>query len=342
MSEEANKQNDAPDLSPFHPVIVMVEILILSLLALGLSFIIFGHGFGRLTGIPICAIGVLCGLFGKYELSPAEPRMAGVVTVFDSIIEFDGKPVVVGGRVWIIPFIMGIIEVKMDNQDHDIPMTIVSGGKNPIPMPGNVTLTIRPRKTDIKDYIQAGNSKEKLAKQIDGPVIEETKDVVKGKNMSPLEISQGGKLISAELEGRVGNNLFQQHKLGIELVFVRSNFPMPKEMATEMYAAAAEEIQAHTELTDSRTITEMAREMQREDAIQYIQQFDGKSLKDLKPDEIKIVDREISQQGGLLDQKKVLPFEDYRSKAERRRLIREGKVTVIEGAGPHLSINNLK
>ena len=332
----SKKTTDAPDLNPFHPFIVMVEALIIALIIAGLGTMAFGHTYYRLIGLSVFALGAFCASFGHRSLSPSNPRIGGVVTIFDQIIDFGGEPVVVGGRVWIIPFIMGIIEVKMDNQDYAIPMTILSGGKHPISLKGEVTLTTRPSTSDIRDYIQSGNSEDKVAKQIDGPVVEETKDVAK--LMTPIEISQGGKNISAELEKRIKGDLFQHGKLGLELVFVRANFPLPDDLEKKLRAAASEEFERTAEKDDSRTITQIAREMQREDAIQYLPKFDGKSIEDLNGSEITEVDSEISKKGGLLETGKVLPFEHYRATAERRRLIRDGKVTKIEGAGANFSL----
>jgi len=322
---------EAPKLSPFHPLIVAIEIFMATIIMSGLTTTILSHGMFRLFGGSLFVFGGFLAAFGYNSLSPSKPRQAGMVTFLDTAITIGGQPVVVGGVVFVVPYLMGIITIDMDNQEHKIPIEVITGGagKAKVPIKGDIRLILRPDEDDLLDYNQAGNSFAKIAEQLDGPVIEETKDIVKG--MDDLEVSQAGNLISQKLEEKISNDLFKQKKLGLKLLIVRSDFPRPDEIKKKMRAVREEEYERLAETKDSGTITKIARQMQREDAIQYLPAFDGKGVEDLTDAEIKVVDNEISKAGGLLEQKKVFPFEHYREKAERRRLIRDGKVQVVEG-----------
>lgn len=336
----ASNDTSAPILSPFHPLIVSIEVTAAALI-IGGTIMLFLNDFGwsSLLGATMVLIGGSVFSFGFISHKPSSPRQAGMITLLDSPILVNGRPIVVGGNVFVIPFLMDSIIIDMDNQEHEVPVTVVSNGPIKVPIDGKVIATYRPDETDLADYNQAGNNMKKVASQLNGPVIAETRDVAA--KLQVMDICQQGRVISDKLEEHIRTTLFQQKKLGLKLIMVRTEFPLPKTVQESMHDVLKEKYQRDAEMLDSQTITKIARQMQREDAIQHLTAFDGKSTDGLNDAELKQVDFEIDRPGGLLAQNKVFPFEHYRQAAERRRLIKDGKVTKIEGVNGSFAFQNV-
>lgn len=327
----------APTLKPFDNLVtVLIATVVVAIIVIGMLVAFYMVMFG----LPIVFIGAMMLAFGLTKHSTDKPREAGLLTLWDSPIRFGGKNIVVGGTTILaeyLPFKIGSIKIAMDNKDHEFKMTILSSDK--IPMNGKVSITACPDIEDLEDYVQAGNDLDRIFAQIDEIVYQEVQVIVteNSPQMEALYISSHGKVISELLEGRLQNNLFQRRSFGIRIINVRVDFPMPEDIQKGMRDVGIEKYQKQAEVLDSRTITAVAREMQRDDAIQYLPIFDGLTLADMTPDQIKLIDSEISKPGGLLERGKVKPFEHYRERAERRRLIKDNKVTVIEGAKANFS-----
>lgn len=322
-------KESAPKLSQFHPIIVLIEIFMVGSILLGIELLILGHGLQRVLGGASIQIGTVIALYGYRSLSTSNPRKAGLLTFLGIRLSIFGHPVVVGGKFFIIPWLMGIIEIDIDNKTTIIDVDVVSS--NNVPIIGKVLLNWRAEISDAPDFVQAGNDKQAMDGQLNGPVVTETRDVAR--RLTDLEICQQGDRMSAMIERRIRNNLFQQKGLGIRLIFVRTDFPMPEAVAERMLGVRQEDYDRVAELKDSSNMTAVARAMQQEDAIQFMPEFNGKKLSDLGPDELVKVDGEICKPGGLLHQGKVQHFDYYRKQATERRLIKDGKVTVnkIEG-----------
>jgi hypothetical protein len=358
-----NPEDSAPKLSPFHPLIVLIEAIASLLIFGGLAMCVampndlpFAYrAWTGSAGSLMAILGACIFIFGYISHSESKPREAGLITFLGAPICFGGKPVVVGGVVFVIPFLMGSIKVIMDNYDHVVKMTVISkgdpdskvlGGKTAIPIDGEVIETVRPAIDDLFDFNAAGNDTKAVASQLDGAVIAETRDITK--IMNPFQIAQEGSSINRILEERIKNDLFNRKKVGLELVLVKSNFPLPENIKTAMKEVMAEDFQRESVKRDSASMTDAAKDMQREDAIQYMTTINGKSLKDLSPEEVIEVDKAICRPGGLLDQKKVKPHDDYRAAAERRRMIKDGNVKEnkfkVEGLPPgsHFYVGNFE
>ena len=343
MKTKSGKKSDAPDLPIFHPMIVMNWALVLLLITSGCAIAYSATGY-RLVGVILAIIGLVIVTMGWRHHKPDSPRQAGVLTFLHSIVTWKEVPVVVGGDVVVIPFLMDTIVVNTDNEDYKIPITVISkedkvNGISKASIPGEVILTVRVDTDDIADFIQSGNEVKKVVELIQGSAIATIKEVAKEKTV--YEICQDGETMNRELKDKMDNDLFSRKKVGLKLVIVKCNFTLPKHIEAKLNEAAGESAERVKDKADSQTMTEMAKAMQYEAAMKHIPSYRGMKVDSLKDGDRKIIEDEIYRDGGLLARKLVDKFSLYEERAERRRLINQGQVTKIEGAGNTLNLANL-
>ncbi|MFA6404453.1 MAG: hypothetical protein WCW03_00375 [Candidatus Paceibacterota bacterium] len=316
----------APKLVPFgNPVTILIAIIVGSFIIIGLilSFVI------GLVGILITAIGAFAFGFGLTKHSPSKPREAGLLTLWDAPIKIYGQCVVVGGTTILadyFPFKLGSIKIAMDNKDRDFPMTIISWNK--VPISGKVSVTACPDIADLEDFVQAGNDIEQVFTQLADPVFQEVQEIVMDpeQKMDVLAISREGNKIANLLHAKIKNNLFQRQAFGIELIKVRVNFTLDKDIHDDMRQVEREKFQREAERMEYQTMRIAAQELQVALARQYLPT-------NLSEDQF------LAQMRALVQAKTIPGLTECLETIRVQRLVRDNMVARIESGGSGQNIN---
>lgn len=225
-------------------VILAVVILEGILMALGIILTIKGYFLGVILGI----IAVTMFVKGLKEHS-SNPLTFGLITIWNKPSELCG---VVSGIVPLLnffPFWVNTIDIDMTLKDRDIPVEDVLSSDD-VPMGGKVSITLRPDKDDLIDYIGAGQMKGVFDIADDLIIIDVEKFC---KKQAWRDIQQKSPNFEKELK-----EMIETHPFGVKVRKIQVRLYAPKDLLTDVMQQQKEIAQRRGELAEFATTLEAA------------------------------------------------------------------------------------
>jgi hypothetical protein len=256
--ESTENQTSAPPLKPFDNWYTGgLLVIILILVSTGIVLLVAGS----FIGVIMSTIGATMWFVGKKKIDN-KPRTGGIVHLWGSPVHSNNgtSAVVVGGDTILadyFPFYISIVPIEMTNADKSFAMSVIS--KNKVPLQGEISITLRPKKDDAIDYLQAGGGKM-------DPIFDQLKDIVYresqklARDLTDMQISTEGEKISDPLEKEVKKRL-DGGSFGVEIIKVQARFELPKEILNAMQGLVIEGHQRTNEQAEYRTDMEAAEQL---------------------------------------------------------------------------------
>jgi len=251
-SKATEKHTFAELPSPFGNWITMALLMtMLSLLVVGVLEITTSNELiDHLIGLGFILAGSLMWVKGN-KIHKSDPLTAGVITVWGKYVHTEGKPAVVGGRTLLAPYIPFNIKTE------EVELTQFNGtvkdvklfDEDKVPLQGTIAIVMRPKISDIIDYIAAGKSKP-IGDQMEEIATRIARNLASKKKADA--IFSDPKVISEQLLADL-REAADSRKFGIEVVNVQTPFSMASDFEELFAGKRKEELQREVENLEYET-----------------------------------------------------------------------------------------
>ncbi len=319
-----NHTTEAPKAGKFNnPITFGILFILGSMILYGALISIF---LGRIwSGTAYAAIGAILLAVGYTKHSPAKPREFGVLTFLDDPITLGAfsktwaNGVVVQGGVFLAPY-LGIKSEKVEGDNKDMLLEFENVlTKDEMPMQVKASIKMRPDIFDMIDFLQSGNSLERIIDQI--------REIVEGKTSELCQQYEGKAihknyaLVSRPLQETILAEI-ERGSYGVVVLDVQVKAFLPQRIIDALVDTAVEHEERKAEGLDYGTLIIIAKLLQEEQAASWVGNF--KAL--TEPGK----EMEIAR---LVNAGKVLPFEKSLDMARSLKLTKDGFVRRLETGG---------
>lgn len=141
----------------------------------------------------------------------------------------------------------------MSNKNREFTITVISSDN--VQLEGKVSVTARPEKDDIRDFIQAGTKVESVFDQITDIVNTKSREYARG--YTQLELMVDGQKIGMPLKGDLDQGSF-----GVSIFKVNVVLKQPDEVRKAMQGQVTEKYDRENEIMEYATNLKAAQELQ--------------------------------------------------------------------------------
>lgn len=336
MSEKVDNKTNASVPGPFSNPITL-GVLVIVILLIGFAVFLAFQKTLKTTfwATVLGGIGAVIWVYGEKEHKSSNPRQAGVLIFWDSIINFAGIDYfVVSGTVILAnypPFYLDTIVVDIENKEDKFNFTVLTEDK--IVMECTLFVTTHANVDDLRDFIQAGNDMKKVFEQVASIGSKAASDICKG--MKAEDVYYKRSEISTQLQDKL-RDVFETRDFGIVIVKANLEAILPELLRTTMQKITLETYEKPRELKNSDTWNAVAKRTMRQSALVYLPakfSDDGDNILESE------WNAELQK---LVEAKKIKTFDEYYDQVKIQRLIDANRVTRIESPGNSVNINSVK